>query len=404
MQGFPARFLPYMDKINGSFVRSARPKHRLPMALFLGVMLVAMVQALWWVYFQVAEGERFRQLQLGVFAERVQVASQELARADHAYTEQERRQFCKRFPGLALTRSNQYIAGFAPELSSETYSWIWKESNRRTRMFVFEGVFFALLLAFAVFLQLRAHRRVSGAFEQQSNFIAAVTHELKSPLTSIRLYTELLESSNLEPVQRADCVHSSLQEVDRLNALVEQILRARMVDTCDLNLHLQYFDLADYIRGWFPRQEKRAKQRGFELTLTIQGELASSCYHTHADEDALDTVMSNLVDNAMKYGGPATVQGGKPVRLTLKKVGNEAVIGVEDEGVGFEPAEGRRLFGRFYRSGSELTREVPGTGLGLFLVQQLVLAMQGRVSASSDGQGQGARFDVFLPLVKTKEA
>ena len=377
-------------------MRQATPKHHLPMALFLGVMLIAMVQALWWVYFQVAEGARFRQLQLGVFAERVHVASQDLAQASHVYSEQERRLFCKRFPGLSLMRSDQFTAGFSPEISAETYAWVWRESGRRTRMFIYEGAFFTVLILLGVYMQLRAHRRLCCAVEQQSNFIAAVTHELKSPLTAIRLYTELLEAENLEPKQRSECAQASIHEVDRLNALVEQILKARTVDTSNLNLHLESISLLDFMQRGLLAMRARTELRGMNLDFQIEdAALPNSAYQVKGDTDALETIFGNLLDNAIKYAA-----GTQQIRLRLAKRGKRIELSVKDDGFGFEPSEGRRLFDRFYRSGSELTRAVPGTGLGLFLVQELAQAMNAKVFAASPGLGQGARFTVVFPSIE----
>jgi signal transduction histidine kinase len=371
-------------------VRLGQPKHHLPLLLFLGVMLLAMVQAFWWVFYQVSEGREFRQVRLQLFEERMQVAATELALSDHPYSQAERRQFMERFPGLALARSEQVVSGFKPQVAAETYKQIWDESERRVRMFLFEGSFFTVLILLGVYMQLKAHRRLENAMQQQSNFIAAVTHELKTPLTSIRLFTELLAGTDLKPEIRANCVRSALQDVDRLNTLVEQILRARMIDVSELHLNFQTLDLEQFVREWLPDVAERAKHHQLKIRFNVE---AANRFLVKVDYDALNTSLSNLMDNAIKYAA-----GTDELRLSLSRRGQQVALSLEDDGPGFESGEARRLFDRFYRVGDELTRQSPGTGLGLFIVQELVHAMHGKVLAESEGPGLGARFTIFLPL------
>jgi len=366
---------------------------RLPLALFVGIMLLALAQAVWWLVYQVGEAERQRELQLKVFEERAAVALRDLALLGAPLDEAQRRLFHERYPGLALMGSDALPAGVEPVVAGEVVDRVWADGRRRTRMFLAEGGFFTALILLGVWLQLVAHRRQEAAVQQQSNFVAAVTHELKSPLTSIRLYAELLEGAAVADETRRHAAAAVLEDVDRLGALVEQILRARTLELRDLRLEPRELDLAAWLGAWLDGVADRAARRGFALERALPAEPLA----VEADPEALATIAGNLVDNGMKYAA-----GTGSLRVELSRTGPFAELAVADRGPGFEPFESRRLFERFYRAGDENTRRAPGTGLGLYIVRELAQAMGGRVRAESDGPGRGARFSVLLPLARSK--
>lgn len=362
---------------------------RLPLAIFVGVMLLALAQTVWWMVFQAGEGQRQRELQLKVFEERAAVALRDLALLQSPLSPAERRVFHERYPGLSLMASEALPVGVEPVVAGEVLDRVWGESRRRSRMFVMEGGFFTALILLGVWLQLKAFRRQEAAVQQQSNFVAAVTHELKSPLTSIRLYAELLEGDGVADDIRRRAATAVLEDVDRLRGLVEQILRARTLEVRDLRLEPRAIDLVEWLETWLDGVVDRAARRGF----AIERQLPEEPLRVQADEEALGTVVGNLLDNAMKYAA-----GTGTVRVELRRLAHFAELAVVDKGPGFDPDLSRRLFDRFFRAGDENTRRATGTGLGLYIVRELALGMNGRVRAESDGPGRGARFSVALPL------
>lgn len=379
--------------------KGGRIRHRIPTVVFVGLMVVAMVQSIWWVVYQIGESARARDLELLILEERVRLAERELQAGGGPLDRHQQEAFLSRFPGLDLMEADSSATGLSPVVAGASIRAAYAESGRRARMFLLEGGFFLLLLLLALRLQLRAQRLLGDAMRQQSNFISGVTHELKSPLTSIRLYAELLENPDLRPESRLRGAAVIREEADRLSALVEQILRARALDAREMRLEPRPLDLRAWLGERLAAIAGRLQAHDRRLEAAAAAGTPGEDYWVLADEEALDLVLGNLVDNAIKYAPRQTT-----VRLGLRRQGPWAELWVGDEGVGFEPQESRRLFDRFYRGGSELTRRTKGTGLGLYLVREFVEAMDGRVLAESDGPGRGARFAVMLPLDNKRKA
>lgn len=366
-------------------------RHHVPTVVFVVLMALALAQSLWWVVYQLTESARARDLELQILEERSRFAERELQGRGRPLDRTEQENFLRAYPGLALMDADSAITGLSPVVASASIQAAWRASDRRARMFLVEGGFFMLLLLLALRFQLSAQQGLREAVRQQSNFISAVTHELKSPLTSIRLYAELLENPDIKPEARLRGATVIREEADRLSALVEQILRARALDAREMRLELRPLELRAWLDERIPALEGRLVAHDRKLDPRASGGAAE--LWVVADEEALDLVLGNLVDNAIKYSSK-----GSRVWLELEGKSGWSELRVRDEGVGFEREESRRLFDRFYRGGSELTRRTKGTGLGLYLVREFVEAMQGRVLAESDGPGRGATFTVMLPI------
>lgn len=383
-------------------IKGGRVQHRIPLVISVGILVLALVQSIWWMVYQVGEGGRARDLELRILEERARLAERELQAQGRPLDAAEQARLLARFPGLSLMTVEESVTGLSPVVSSEAIHQAWHGHNRRVRMFLLEGAFFTLLLLSGIWVQINSHQRLSEAVRQQSNFISGVTHELKSPLTSIRLYAELLENETVKPEARRRGAAVIREETDRLSNLVEQILRARALEARDLRLEPRSVELGEWLAE---RAEVLATRlRSLERDMLLEEELSSdrneaTNHFVLADPEALDLVLGNLVDNAVKYS-PA----GTPVRLGMRRQRHWLLFWVADEGVGFPPEESRRLFDRFYRGGSELTRQTKGTGLGLYLVREFVEALEGRVVAESEGPGRGSRFTVALPLQKKRRA
>lgn len=228
--------------------------------------------------------------------------------------------------------------------------------------------------------------------EQHEAFINAVTHELKTPVASIKLYLQTLQNHRVEDAKRQEFYRTMLEDSDRLLATIEQVLRAGQIGA--RVRHGQRLPVN--IRALVQECVARART-GYRLpadALVYRDSMPEGDGpRVLGNEDELRAVVSNLVDNAIKYSG-ADVQvavelgHANPTTLSLR---------VRDKGHGISPAERKRIFKRFYRiSGAS---RVKGTGLGLFIVRSVVARHGGKVYVESEGVGHGSVFTVELPIV-----
>jgi two-component system, OmpR family, sensor histidine kinase SenX3 len=256
----------------------------------------------------------------------------------------------------------------------------------RLVVYFFGTILFLLLLAGLSLLVILLLREVR-LNERQSNFISAVTHELKTPVASLRLYLDTLQLRDLPDVRRNDFYRTMRQDLDRLNATINNVLNAAMYTDRPI-VDPQPLDLAKLVR------------RSIELTRTRHQLPPESIEYAGAealairgDAAALETAVLNLLDNAVKYSK-------EPVAVEVEVRGGSdglAHLRVRDQGIGMSRAHLAFIFNRFYRIGSEVRRSRTGTGLGLFIVKSVVKGHHGTVSAESAGPDRGSTFTVTLP-------
>ncbi|MGD8439221.1 MAG: HAMP domain-containing sensor histidine kinase [Holophagae bacterium] len=266
--------------------------------------------------------------------------------------------------------------------------------RRRIVMMASEGAFFAVLLVVLVGLLWRILRREVELERRYRNFLSAITHELKSPLAAIRLSLETVATGRADVTMTQRFVGNALVDTDRLERLVTKVLQATRYDSGTAVLHRRKVDLTDIVRRTLADFEPRIAAAG----ATLVADLAPGVRTPSADPEAVAIVVSNLVENALTYGGrPAEIR----VRLGTKN--GSAVLEVSDNGAGIDDDDLPHVFDRFYRSGDEMTRTGQGTGLGLYLVQRIVKAHDGTVAVAATGDG-GTTLRVTLPGVEPGEA
>lgn len=227
---------------------------------------------------------------------------------------------------------------------------------------------------------------------QQQNFVSAVSHELKTPLTSIRMYGEMLKSGWADEEKKQVYYDYIFDEGERLSRLIDNVLQLARLNRSGPALALEPVsvgELIDVLRSKLSTQVERA---GFELEIAVDPALADATIA--ADIDALVQVFINLVDNAIKFSGDAA--SPKILISARTQDADRLVLAVRDFGPGIPPTAMKRLFELFYRPDNELTRTTTGTGIGLALVRQLVTAMSGRVDVKN--QEPGAEFRLSFPL------
>jgi two-component system sensor histidine kinase SenX3 len=228
--------------------------------------------------------------------------------------------------------------------------------------------------------------------EQHDAFINAVTHELKTPVASIRLYLQTLQSRQLEEAKRQEFYKVMVEDSDRLLHTIEMVLRAGQGGTRLKHRQFAPVDLRALVTECL--NLARTRHHLPAEALAYRERLATDTPpQILGDEDDLRAAVSNLVDNAIKYSGPEP-----QVTVELEHVDAEqATLRVHDRGVGIPQTELKRIFRRFYRVPDLVTTRVKGTGLGLFIVRSVIRRHGGKVFAESAGPGHGSTFVVQLP-------
>jgi len=226
----------------------------------------------------------------------------------------------------------------------------------------------------------------------KSSFVSMVAHEMKAPLAAIESYLSLVlgEIGGQDPERDRKLLERCHARATSLRTMVSELLNLRAMETGKLRLTRVRLDLGPLLQEILAAWADPAALKG--VALNLEGELPGPGAEVLADRDALATVLRNLVDNAVKY----TPSGGH-VRVRLRPEGSCLVFQVQDDGIGMTEAEQAKVFDEFYRAKNPRTAEIPGTGLGLSLVHQIVDQHQGRIRVES-AFGQGSTFTVWLPL------
>ena len=226
--------------------------------------------------------------------------------------------------------------------------------------------------------------------EQQDAFVNAVTHELKTPVTSIRLHLETLKArgASIDESKRQEFYGVMLQDSERLTQTIEQVLLAGRTGSVPLHqVRVDLRALADECVE-ITRTQRHLEPQQLEVTRR-----PSDPIEVLGDPDQLRVAVLNLLDNAVKYsGGEVRVE----VEIAFARQ-DLAMVRVKDRGIGIPPSETKRIFRRFYRTPWALTQRVKGTGLGLFIVATTAKRHGGRAFAESAGVGRGATFSLELP-------
>lgn len=259
---------------------------------------------------------------------------------------------------------------------------------REVALLVFGIIFFALIITGLILNTIFLVREIRRN-EQHDAFLNAVTHELKTPIASIKLYLETLKTRELDNDKRQEFYDIMLADNQRLLVTVEQVLQASRTREKQRVMNLAEIDLCDLItetvktvRGQQHLDEEVIRFSAPDEKIKVLG-----------DKTELQTVITNLLDNAIKYSN------GEPrVSVRLSSTGTKyAEIYIKDNGAGIARADLKRIFKRFYRVPNPAATAIKGTGLGLAIVRSIVEKHGGRVRAESNGIGKGTTFVIQLP-------
>jgi two-component system phosphate regulon sensor histidine kinase PhoR len=284
-----------------------------------------------------------------------------------------------------------YVGRLSPPLSALEFAFRATELPRGPGwwLVVWATTVMFVVLAGGLVAVYRFGERQIALTEQQRNFVAAVSHELKTPLTSIRMYGEMLRAGWASDEKKQAYYDYIYAEGERLSRLIDNVLTLARLERGRAPLDLELATVGEIVDMLRSKLDGQAKQAGLELEFAIDTETESA--RLSVDIDALAQVFINLVDNAAKY---AAESGGVTISAS-RETGGSVRFTVRDYGPGIPEPAMRKLFELFYRPDNAMTRTTAGTGIGLALVRELVTAMQGRVDVRN--AAPGAEFSIRLP-------
>jgi len=269
-------------------------------------------------------------------------------------------------------------------------TWIvinWREIVPLVLGIIFFGLIIAGIIVYTVFLVREIHKN-----DQQDSFLNAVTHELKTPIASIRLYLETLEHRQVSEQQRHDFYRIMLEDTDRLIGTVEQVLKAGEARHGSNKKNWQEVDFSGVVLETVELTRVRHHLPPEELRFGVQPQ---DKLLMKGNPQELRTAVFNLIENAIKYSGDTK----NIVVDVLTPDIDTILLQVRDQGVGIPTSELKRIFKRFYRVSNSATGRVKGTGLGLFIVRSIARRHGGEAFAESQGAGRGSTFTLRLPRV-----
>lgn len=351
---------------------------------FVFLFAICAAQVGWWVIDQRIQEGRTQELVQGLLHTQLEAAR---ALRDSGISA---REIGRLFTDLTFDETTQSLT-----IAPETLERLQAEAHRRNRRYAWEGGFFLVVLVTGMLVLGRALREDALLRRRQENFLASVSHEFKSPLASIRLAVETLAMRDPATAQREKLIARMLEELNRLETLVNNLLDTARIEEGALRLQpesLSVYELAMRLRSLFADRVEAV--RG---TITIE---VPQALEVTADREALHIVLRNLMENAVTALGRS---GGGTITISSMREDSEVRVDVTDTGDGISASEQNRLFDKFYRPGDEMRRGGKGSGLGLYIVRTLVERSGGRVAVSSPGPGGGACFSVWWPVGAARE-
>jgi signal transduction histidine kinase len=343
----------------------------------LALVVVSAVQVGWWLFDQRAYAmEKVRDAR-SLYAQQIGAAQALLD------------------SGMPAERVHQMLPGIVVSsgkaaLSPQVDEMLLTEERRRINQYAWEGAFFLLALGVCIAVISRALRAEAKVLQEQDSFLALVSHQFKTPLASLQLSLETMAMRQLSAEQSGTLIDRMLSDLARMEAMVTQILESVRLERGRVDLRREPIELAGAVARVVAQFEERARKDH----ITISAEAPRGLY-VLADPLALDVVVRNLLENAIAAVTPV---GGGTIKFLSRRLDGEVELSVRDSGVGFRPADGARLFEKFTRLHPGGGSGYYGTGLGLFIVRRLMQLAGGRVSAHSEGVGQGAMFVLAWPV------
>lgn len=259
------------------------------------------------------------------------------------------------------------------------------EKRRQKSMILGEGAVFTITLLIGIWLINRANKRELETANQQKNFLLSITHELKSPIASIRLAFDTFLKRNLNAKQINSLSKGALYETERLNELVNDLLlSAKLENSYDLNVeNINLAELINIVVNKFSESHP---------SVNISKDIDPNLTKVECDRQGIILVISNLLENGVKYNF------NKPKNLNIKLLDNKnsIILEISDNGNGIDEKDKKKIFNKFFRSGNEETRKTKGTGLGLYIVKEIIDSHKGSIELKTNIP-KGTIFKIKLP-------
>jgi signal transduction histidine kinase len=250
------------------------------------------------------------------------------------------------------------------------------------------------LMCMGGYLISRDVSRESEAARHKSEFVHNISHELKTPLTLIRLYGETLKDKRINSEDnRQEAYEIITKESERLSHMINNVLDFSRIETGRKEFYFKKSDLAKIIKETLDSYRYHLEKKGFSIHEEIETDLPPMYF----DTEAIASVLINLLSNAVKFS-----PGKNDVTVKLFREDNDVILQVEDKGIGISQKEADKIFQRFYRSENNVVSESSGSGLGLTIIQHIAEAHEGRVNLESE-LGKGSVFSVIFPINRTNE-
>jgi two-component system sensor histidine kinase CiaH len=291
---------------------------------------------------------------------------------------------------IALNRQNRQMTKYETEQldpADKNYQAALENirslEKRKTAQYLGEGVtFFLLIVAGAVFV-FRAVRRELRISEQQQNFMIAITHELKTPISVAKLNLETMQKRKLDEQQQQRLIQTTLEETNRLNALCNNMLLSSQMEAGGYPFTNEETNISELISKCVQDFMTRYPHQ------KIESDIAPGIF-INGDPLLLQILANNLIDNAIKYGAKEL-----PVTVSLTEENDKIILSVQDLGKGIADEEKDKIFNKFYRVGNPATRSAKGTGLGLYLTKKIAKQHNANITVT-DNNPSGANFTVIL--------
>lgn len=330
-----------------------RPGSR-PLVLFYVLVFYVLLQFSWWTYLLVRTNNQVAELQR-------EILQYKLGASDNLVSS-----------SLLLEKQKQLD----------------DELHKRWMMIFGEGAVFILLLTIAIIRTRNGFRKEALMAERQKNFLLSVTHELKSPLASIGLQAETLIKRELPKEKQSMILSHVLEDTERLNSLIGNILLAARIDSHVFAINPQSGNFSEFLESLCNKLSAGVGQHH-----NVVREIESNV-HFDFDNNATHSIFTNLIENAFKYS-PA----GSTVKVQLKRNGSSVICSISDQGKGIPLHQRKSIFERFYRTGSEETRSTKGTGLGLYITRELTELHGWKINVADNPEG-GTIFTINISLSK----
>ncbi|MEY3238121.1 MAG: hypothetical protein RI883_2222, partial [Bacteroidota bacterium] len=257
------------------------------------------------------------------------------------------------------------------------------EISKRVVMIIGEGLVFFSILLFGLWKIRSSIKKELQLSQRLTNFLLSVTHELKTPLAANKLYLQTIQKRNLEEDKRKDLMEKAIQENIRLELMIDNILNATRLENNALKPHKEKVELSDFLNQIVERFHKRHQNEFIERKI-------NPGINIEIDIFFFETIINNLIENAVKYAG-----SDAKIEVYLKKENSNIIFGVKDQGPGIPKNQRVDMFKKFYRIGNEETRLQKGSGLGLFIVAELVRIHKGKI-LYKENSPSGANFEITL--------